>query len=105
MGVRFLHCFLLPLIIYTDTYLIILSIVLMSSSSRRLPKSNYKGANGFLDPVLKESEQPKTATASVTPSSLPGAEKSKKEKGLRDAVDAHRAAQDMLDIKGSYFPG
>lgn len=80
----------------------------MSGNAPRLPKSSYKGINGFLDPVLKEPEQPPNTTlptGSVESNDLTDEGKAKKERELRDAVELHRSAEDMLNIKGSYFPG
>lgn len=80
----------------------------MSGNAPRLPKSSYKGMNGFLNPVLKELEQPPNTTLLTgggEPSDLTDAGKAKKERKLQDAVELHRFVEDMLDIKGSYFPG
>ena len=69
----------------------------------RLPKANYKGTNGFLDTTLKE-DQPQAMAAPPANSSneQTDAERAKK---IRDDISVHRATEDMLEIKGSYFPG
>ena len=59
----------------------------------------------FLDASAQDIElRGIAATASLQTNGLTPAEKYKQDRALRDAVDLHRAAEDMLEIKGSYFP-
>jgi len=71
---------------------------------RRPPNSAYLRTNGFIDPVkLQLHAQPPTARESC-----PGASESDlafiEKRMIRDSVEKHRIAEDMLDIEGEYFP-
>lgn len=75
-----------------------------SMSSLRPPRPNYQNTNGFVDPVLKDSEE--ILNAPVPPGvKLTDVQKARRERKIRDAVEVHRAVEDVLEIKGSYFPG
>ena len=74
-------------------------------TSLRKPNPAYKDKNAFLDASAQDIElRGIAATASLQTNGLTPAEKYKQDRALRDAVDLHRAAEDMLEIKGSYFP-
>ena len=73
----------------------------MSHSSLRKANPAYKGKNAYLDISLQDVPLESVPQgAAVKP-----ADKLKKAKTIRDAVDIHRSVEDMLQIKGSYFPG
>lgn len=69
------------------------------------PKPQYKGRNGFLEPVLRELESPQTMPALLGSNGEPSAPKAVRERKMREMVENHRLVEDMLAIKGSYFPG
>ncbi|KIP03563.1 hypothetical protein PHLGIDRAFT_130053 [Phlebiopsis gigantea 11061_1 CR5-6] len=73
-------------------------------SSIRHPRHNYRKTNGFIDPTAQEiSEVAAISAPQVASTAQSAAEKT--HPGIRDLVSVHRATEDMLEIKGSYFPG
>ncbi|EKM50209.1 uncharacterized protein PHACADRAFT_188531 [Phanerochaete carnosa HHB-10118-sp] len=74
-------------------------------SNQLAPKPKYLGRNGFHEPVLKELDEPQAVPVSPGPSGAASAPKAQREKRMRALVEKHRQVEDMLEIKGSYFPG
>ncbi|GJE90336.1 hypothetical protein PsYK624_064670 [Phanerochaete sordida] len=58
--------------------------------------------NGFVKPILEELDDAQPLP--ILSSAISGP-KAYKEMLMRDLVDKHRLVEDMLHIKGSYFPG
>lgn len=77
----------------------------MTSNSLRRPNVAYKGKNAFLDTSSQDVELPESATVPLQETALDSGAMLKRQRPLREAVDIHRSVEDMLQIKGSYFPG
>jgi hypothetical protein len=77
----------------------------MTSSSLRRPSISYKGKNAFLDTSSQDVELPESAVMPLQGTALNSVDMLERQKPFRDAVDIHRSAEDMLQIRGSYFPG
>lgn len=78
----------------------------LSEFDRRRAKAQYKETNGFQDPVRRRVQ-----------GQVPGPELHKRppntdkaavyayNREVHDAVERRRFAEDVLELKGSYFPG
>ncbi|OBZ66415.1 hypothetical protein A0H81_13571 [Grifola frondosa] len=74
------------------------------TESRRNPKSAYRGTNGFVDPVRTKIQGAVPATnyhAVLAEEDPPSTSK----RELRDAVQRRPVREDMMELKGTYFPG
>ncbi|KAI0917914.1 hypothetical protein AcW1_006915 [Taiwanofungus camphoratus] len=73
----------------------------------RYPKASYKGTNGFVDPVrLRFDGTISTPNLHISASSCPDPQSADAHaKKVRDAVERRRFAEDVLQLKGAYFPG
>ena len=72
---------------------------------RRSPRPQYKGKNGFIEPILNDVEEPNAVPVVPGANGVANAPKAQRERTMRHLVAKHRLVEDMLEIKGSYFPG
>lgn len=72
----------------------------------RKPKSLYKGSNGFTDvPRSRVQGTTRLPNLHAPITSLEETLAVEHRKSINDAVERRRLAEDVLSLRGSYFPG
>ncbi|KAI0072636.1 hypothetical protein K474DRAFT_359010 [Panus rudis PR-1116 ss-1] len=76
----------------------------MSISPPTQRKPQYKGTNGFTDPVTQQMQGAAAAADEAFLAQHPTHAQRIQQRMLNDAVEKHRFAGDILQLKGDYFP-